>query len=128
MRPFLLAAMSCLLCLAIVVAEDKPAPLTTEEAAKKIDEKVTVQFEVKSSRFKDGVCWLNSEKDFKDAKNFTIFIDRPTVTKLKEAKIEEPADHFKGKTVTVTGTVVKFKDSPQIKLAGPDDIKVVEKP
>ena len=108
-------------------AEDAPKPLTPEEAVKKVDEVVTVQMEVKSASVKNGVSFLNSEADFKSAKNLTLFVDKAAMVKFKDAKINDPAEHFKGKTVTVKGKVVLFKERAEIKVDGPDAIKVVEK-
>ena len=56
-----------------------------------------------------------------------VFIDTEALTKFKEAKIEDPAAHFKGKTIQVKGKVSLFRDRPEIKVSGPDAIKVVEK-
>ena len=47
--------------------------------------------------------------------------------KLKEAKIDDPVEYYKGKTIQVTGTVIKYREKPEIKIESPDDIKVVEK-
>jgi DNA/RNA endonuclease YhcR with UshA esterase domain len=109
------------------LAEDQAKPIGPAEAAKKVDEEVTLQMEVKSAALREGVCFLNSEEDFKDAKNFTVFLDKESLAKFKEAKIEDPAAHFKGKTVQVKGKVTLYRDRPQIKLSGPDAIKVIEK-
>jgi DNA/RNA endonuclease YhcR with UshA esterase domain len=105
-------------------ADDKP--LTPAEAAKKVNEKVTVEMEVKST---GGTTarFLNSETDFKDDKNFTVFIPKEALEKFAKVKIEDPAKHFKGKTVRVTGTVTLYRDKPQIKVEDPDQIKVVDK-
>jgi DNA/RNA endonuclease YhcR with UshA esterase domain len=83
--------------------------------------------EVKSAALRGWVCYLNSETDFKDSKNFTVFIDKDALAKFKEAKIEDPAAHFKGKPVQVKGKVTLHRDRPQIKLSGPEAIKVVDK-
>jgi DNA/RNA endonuclease YhcR with UshA esterase domain len=119
-----------LLALVLVVAassDDTPTkPLTPAEAAKKLNEKVTIEMEVKSTGGK-GVCFLNSEEDFKDSKNFTVFIPEEVVEKFKKAKVDDPKTFYKGKTVHVTGTVTMFREKPQIKLEDPDQIKVVEK-
>jgi DNA/RNA endonuclease YhcR with UshA esterase domain len=96
------------------------------EAAKKVNEKVTVEMEVKSTGGK-GICLLNSEADYKDANNFTIFIPKDTMERFENAKIEDPQKHFKGKTVLVTGTVTLYQKKLQIKPDDPDQIKVVEK-
>jgi DNA/RNA endonuclease YhcR with UshA esterase domain len=121
------ALVLALLLVAAARADEPPAkPVTPAEAAKKVNEKVTVEFEVKSTGGK-GVCFLNSEEDFKDAKNFTVFIPEAAVEKFKAAKIDDPRTHFKGKTVRVTGTVTLYREKPQIKVETPDQIKGVEK-
>ena len=118
---------SLFLCLSLAVADDPPKPVGPMEAAKKVNEEVTLQMEVKSAALREGVCFLNSEEDFKDAKNFTVFIDKEALAKFKEAKIEDPAAHFKGKTIQVKGKVTLYRERPEIKLSGPEAIKVVEK-
>jgi DNA/RNA endonuclease YhcR with UshA esterase domain len=127
MRLWLFAILSSFLWLTLAVAEDQPKPIGPAEAAKKVNEEVTLQMEVKSAALREGVCFLNSEEDFKDAKNFTVFVDKEALAKFKEAKIEDPAAHFKGKTVQVKGKVILYRDRPEIKVSGPDVIKVVEK-
>jgi DNA/RNA endonuclease YhcR with UshA esterase domain len=125
MRRFVLSTALAALSMGFVLAQDA-APLTPADAAKKVDQKVTVEFEVKSTGGKTAV-YLNSEADFKSDKNFTVFLPAKAVEKFKAAKVDDPAVHFKGKTVRVTGTVTLFKEKPQIKVDGPDQIKLVEK-
>lgn len=127
MNRMMLAFLLAFSMIGISVAEDAAKPLTTEEAAKKIDQKVVVEFEVKSASLRNGVLFLNSMEDHKDAKNFTVFVDKAGVEKLKTAKIDDPVKHFKGKVVTVTGTVTNFKEKPQIKVSDAESIKLVEK-
>src|SRR6516162_5831055 len=105
------------------LAADQLKPIGPAEAAKKVNEEVTLQMDVKASAGRDRYCFLNSEDNFRDAKTFTIFINRDVLAKFKEAKIEDPAAHFKGKTVQVTGKVVLYRDRPEIVLSGPDAIK-----
>ncbi len=111
---------------AIAPAADEPAPLTPAEAAKMVDKDVTVQMEVKSAMVRGEVGFLNSEKNHKDEKNFTIFLGSKTLDKFKDAKIDDPAAHFKGKTVIVKGKVTLHMDKPQIILDGPASIKIVD--
>ncbi|MFO0797887.1 MAG: hypothetical protein U0804_10435 [Gemmataceae bacterium] len=125
MRRFVFPAVVALVSAGFVLAQDA-APLTPADAAKKVDQKVTVEFLVKSTGGKTAV-YLNSEEDFKSDKNFTVFLPAKAVEKFKAAKVDDPAAHFKGKTVRVTGTVTLFKEKPQIKVDGPDQVKVVEK-
>jgi hypothetical protein len=108
-------------------ADDPPAkPVTPTDAAKKVNEKVVVEFEVKSSGGNEA-RFLNSEEDYKDAKNFTIYIPEAAVEKFKKVKIDDPKTYFKGKTIQVTGTVTLYRDKPQIKVENPDQIKVTDK-
>lgn len=124
MRPLSLV-FALVLSAGVVLAQDA-APLTPADAAKKVDQKVTVELTVKSVGGKTAV-YLNSEDDFKSDKNFTVFVPAKAVEKFKAAKIDDVAAHFKGKTVRVTGTVTLFKEKAQIKVEGPDQIKIVEK-
>jgi DNA/RNA endonuclease YhcR with UshA esterase domain len=121
------AVLGCFLCFSVAGGQDAPKPITTAEAAKKVNEQVTLQMDVKSAALRGTTCFLNSEDDYRDEKNFTIFIDADALAKFKEGKIEDPAAHFKGKTVKVTGKVTLYRDRPQIKVSGPDAIKIVEK-
>jgi DNA/RNA endonuclease YhcR with UshA esterase domain len=127
MRLWTSAILGSFLWLSLAWADDPPKPIGPAEAAKKVNEEVTLQMEVKSAASREGVCFLNSEEDFKDAKNFTVFIDKEALAKFKEAKIEDPAAHFKGKTVQVKGKVILYRDRPEIKVSGPEAIKIVEK-
>jgi hypothetical protein len=113
-----------------LLADDTP-PITPAEAATKINQKVVVKMEVKSTGGKNNF-YLNSEEDFKDAKNFTIFISKDHVEKFKKAGVENPSMYYKGKTIQVTGTVVLEKadgteKKPWIKVEEPDQIKVITK-
>jgi DNA/RNA endonuclease YhcR with UshA esterase domain len=109
------------------IADEPPKPIGPAEAAKKVGEQVTLRMEVKSVALQSGVCFLNSEEDYQIAKNFTVFIDKEALQKFKEAKIDDPAAHFKGKTVQVKGKVKLYRDRPEIAISGPSEIEVVDK-
>ena len=123
MRAALQAIFVCFLGLSAAADPEAVAPA---EAAKKVNEEVTLRMEVKSAALRNGVCFLNSEEDFKDDKNFTVFIDKGALARFKEARIDDPAAHFKGKTIKVTGKVTLYQERPEIKVGGPDDLNVVE--
>ncbi len=125
MRSTALLYSLCLFSTHVVLADDI-APITPADAAKKVNEKVVVEMEVKSTGGRTN-HYLNSEADFKDAKNFTVFVSKDHLDKFKKAGIENPSMHYKGKWVQVTGTVVLEKDRPMIKVDDPDQIQVVEK-
>ena len=127
MRLWMLALVGCLISLPLAFSAEPPKPLSPEEAATKVNQEVTLQMEVKSASLVKGVCFLNSQENFKDDKNFTIFIDKEALEKFKEAKIDDPSAHYKGKTVQVKGKIILYRDRPEIKLSGPEAITVVEK-
>jgi alkaline phosphatase D len=116
-----LISLSTLLALAGDVS-----PITPAEAAKKVNEKVVVEMEVKSTGGRNNV-YLNSEKDFMDAKNFTVFISKDLLEKFKKAGVDSPATYYKEKVIQVTGTVVLENQKPWIKISDPDQIKLVAK-
>jgi hypothetical protein len=76
MRLARVCALAFCYVLAALAHADDAKPLTPEEAAKKVGEKVTVEMEVKSTGKSKGVYFLNSKADFKDKENFTIFIGK----------------------------------------------------
>ena len=88
-------------------------------------EKVTVKMEVKATKDrleKRGEVYLDAEDDFKDEKNFAVVITKKGAASLKEAGIDDPAGHFKGKTIRATGTVKKVDEVPRIEI---DDAKQI---
>ena len=127
MRFWIAAALSLLVWLPPVLADDAPKPIGPAEAAKKVNKEVTLLMEVKSVGKSGQVYFLNSEADFKDAKNFTVFIDKDALANFKEAKIDDPVAHFKGKTIQVKGKVVLYRERLEIKVSGPDAIQIIEK-
>lgn len=110
-----------------VRAEDSPKPITADTAAKMINAQVVVEMEVKSASLRQDVCFLNSNENHRDMANFTIFIGREVLAKFKEAKVEDPAAHFKGKVIRVKGKVTLYREKPQITLNKTDEIEIVEK-
>jgi DNA/RNA endonuclease YhcR with UshA esterase domain len=110
-----------------ILAEDAPKALTPAEAVKKVNEKVTVEMEVKSTGTRSKNHFLNSAANYRDAENLTVFIPKESVEKFKKAKIDNPGMHFKGKTIRVTGTVILYREKPEIKVEDPEQIKIVEK-
>ena len=106
-------------------AAEEAKPIGPTDAAKKVGKDVLLQMTVKSAALRGEICFLNSEADFKEAKNFTLFIPADAMAKFKAAKIDDPAEHFKGKLVQATGKVIMYHDRPEIKLTGPADLKIV---
>ena len=101
---FRLSLLLLLLWGSSTIADDAPQPLTPAEAAKKVDQQVTVELAVKSTGGGRN-RYLNSAPDFSQAGNFTIFIPQAAMPKFTEAKIDKPDEFYYGKTIQVTGTV-----------------------
>jgi len=115
-----------LLLPATICAQDAAAqrPITPEEALKRVDQKVTVAMEIKSTGG-NTARYLNSETDFRDNKNFAVCIPNAALAGFKQAGIADPGEFFKGKTIIVTGTVAVAQVHPQIRIENASQIKVV---
>ncbi len=98
-----------------------------EDAADREGERCTVIMKVSSSRLMEdtGSCFLNSQEDHRDEKNFTVVIFRRGLEDFSQAGIKDPAEHFLDKTIRVTGKVELHKDKPQIKVDRIDQIELV---
>ena len=121
---------TCVTVFAFVMAAqaDKDKPLSPVDAIKKVNEKVTVEMTVKASKNrleKRGEIYLDSEDDFHDPKNLGIVITKTGATAFAKAGVEEPAGHFKGKTIRVTGTVIIKEKRPRIEVDEPKQIDLV---
>lgn len=109
----------------VIVAKLPDGVISPAAAAKKVNEKVTVQFAVKSFGGKSGQnMYLNSDKDFRSKDNFAVVLP----SKLQVgvwAKVN--AETFVGKTVRATGTVTVNKfGSVQLELADEKGLELVK--
>jgi hypothetical protein len=112
------------------VAAQETKPLTPVEAVKKVNEQVTVQMLVKATKNrleKRGEIYLDSEADFRDEKNLGVVVTKTGAAKFKEAGVDDPAAHFKDKTVRVKGKVILKEERPRIEVDDPKQIQFVEK-
>ena len=126
MSAYPLAGLTAVLCLA-AAGGDKP--LTPVAARKKVGEKVTVEMTVRAAKDrlgKRGEIYLDAEEDFKDEKNFAVVITKAGAASLKEAGIDDPAGHFKDKTIRATGTVKEVDKAPRAEIDDAKQIRVVE--
>jgi DNA/RNA endonuclease YhcR with UshA esterase domain len=129
MKTFTMAAVLLAFLPVARVAGLEEKPLSPIEARKRVNEKVIVQMLVKASKNrleKHKEIYLDSETDYKDEKNLAIVINEEGAARFKKAGIDEPASHFKGKTIRVTGTVILSQDRPRIVVSDPMQIRVVE--
>jgi DNA/RNA endonuclease YhcR with UshA esterase domain len=125
MRPLTRLTWLVFALLSPVAAQEAPQPIDPAEAARRVDQVVTVEMTVKSARVVNDVCFLNSEADFKDPKNLTLFLGSDAITALRKAGVSNPAAHYRDKTVRIQGRVTLFRDRPQIVVNDPKELKIV---
>jgi DNA/RNA endonuclease YhcR with UshA esterase domain len=114
---------------AIAAAADETKPLSPVEARKKVGEKITVEMTVKAAKDrleKRGEIYLDAETDFRDEKNFAVVITKAGAASLKDAGIDDPAAHFKDKSIRATGEVKLVQDVPRIEIDDAKQIRIVE--
>lgn len=121
---FALAVVVVCLSTLIVVAQQDVKPIAPTEAAKKVNEKCTVEMVVASVGKSGTAVFLNSKENFRDADNFTVFINGEGIESFKQAKIIDIGDHFKGKTILVTGTVILYQERPQIAVEKAEQVQI----
>jgi len=102
--------------------------IAAEQAAKHVGEKVAVEMHVKSSRYLagPGICFLNSCKYHRDAKNFTVVIMERGLAALKAKGIGRPANHYRGKKIRVTGRIELYRRRPQILIETAKQIMIIK--
>jgi DNA/RNA endonuclease YhcR with UshA esterase domain len=108
-----------------VAAQDAPRPIDPAEAARWVDQVVSVEMTVKSARVVKDVCFLNSEADFKDPKNLTLFLGSEAIAALRQAGVKSPATHYRDKTVRIQGRVTLYRDRPQIVVDDPKQLRLL---
>ena len=103
-------------------------PLSAPEARTRINEQITVEMFVKAAKNcqRCSLVFLDSEEDHQDPKNFAVAVTDTGKARFREAKIDDPAGHFKGKTIRVSGVVTVKDKQPQIEVDDPGQIAAVE--
>jgi DNA/RNA endonuclease YhcR with UshA esterase domain len=118
------------LAVPVVEAAKEEKPLTPAEAIKMVNKEVTVEMVVRASKNaleKRHEIYLDSEENFRDEKNLAVVITEDGAGKFKDDGIDDPAEHFRGKTIRVTGTVTLKDERPRIEISDSKAIKLVEK-
>ena len=109
--------------------DEKPlAVVKAADARNHIDERCTVELTVRSSKnaAPRREYYLDSEEDFHDEKNFAVVISYDHADLFKKAGIDDAAEHYKGKSLRVTGKVIHENDQVRIRVEDPKQIKIVE--
>ena len=102
-------------------------PLSPLEAVNRANESVTVEMLVRAAKNCPhcSQVFLDSEEDHHDPNNLAVAVTDTGKVRFKEAGIDNPAGHFKGRTIRVTGVVTLHDNRPRIEVDDPDQIEVV---
>jgi DNA/RNA endonuclease YhcR with UshA esterase domain len=102
--------------------------LSPQEAAKRVNEQVTVLMLVKAAKNCPHCSriFLDSEEDHHDSKNMTVAVTKTGRARFKEARIDDPALHFKGKAIRVTGVVTLNENRPRIDVHDLQQIETMD--
>ncbi|MBL8796184.1 MAG: hypothetical protein JNM56_19945 [Planctomycetia bacterium] len=102
-------------------------PISPVAALKRLNEPVTVEMPIR--RTKSCTCssqfFLDCEENKRDPKNLGLIVTAAGAARFKDAGIDDPAEHFQGKTVQVRGTVILKEGLPYIEVDDPGQIEVV---
>jgi DNA/RNA endonuclease YhcR with UshA esterase domain len=103
-------------------------PLSPREAANRVNEQVTVEMLVKAAK-NCAHClqiFLDSEEDHHDPNNMAVAVTDTGKIRFREVGINDPAGHFKGKLIRVTGVVTLKDKRPQIEVGDPRQMEIVQ--
>ncbi len=116
-----------LLLLSAVFTFDEPKEIKIDDAAKHKGEQVVVVMSVKSSSLLDGkdICFLNSHKNHRDEKNFSIVLRKEGLKAFADKEIADPSKHFRNKKIQIKGKVEEYKGKYQIIVTKFDQIKTL---
>ena len=108
--------------------DEAPKVIPAAEARRHVGERCTVEMTVRASKnaAHRRTYYLDSEADFNDEKNFAVVIDHDDAEKFERAGVDDPADHYRGKTIRVTGKVIHEDEQVRIRVTDPEQIKLVE--
>ena len=98
-----------------------------EAIAKAIGSKATITGTVsRTNWYNDSILFIN----FKDTKrgDFTVIAKADNREALDKAFAGDLAKAVDGKKISVTGTIVKFRTTPQIEITAPDQLTIVPEP
>jgi DNA/RNA endonuclease YhcR with UshA esterase domain len=108
--------------------EDAAMPLSPLEAATRVNEQVTVEMHVKAAKNCPhcSQIFLDSDEDHHDPKNLAVAVTEAGKPRFKDIGIDDPAGHFKGQVIRVTGMVTFKANRLQIEVNDPKQVELVE--
>lgn len=93
-----------------------------------MNESVTVEMLVRRAKCCTGSrqVFLDSEANHRDPKNLGVVVTENSKARFTEAGIDDPAAHYKGKTIRVHGVVIRRENRPYIDVNDPSQIELVK--
>jgi hypothetical protein len=128
-----MSAALTVLTLAFLPCIDDPPPKPAQSPipAAKARESIgkTATFEMIARHTNNGThekaYFLDSENDYKDEANLAIVISYDHMKAFQDSGIDDPAKHYRGKRLHVTGKVIHQANQTRIRVTTPDQIKIV---
>ncbi len=113
---------------ALLADQASPQVVAAADAKAHLDETCTVEMTVRLTKYvPDKVCYLDSEKDFKDPKNVAVLIAAADLDAFEKAGVKDPDAFYEGKVIRVTGKLVFESEQVRIHVSDPKQIVVVDK-
>ncbi len=102
--------------------------MSPREALNHIGESVTVEMQVQRTKCCSGSrqVFLDSEPNYRDPNNLGVVVTEAGRAKFSEAGIDDPTEHFMGKTIQVRGVVIRKEKGPYIEVNDASQIGVIE--
>jgi hypothetical protein len=101
--------------------------MSPAEAIQRINESVTVEMTVRAT--KNCTCskqvFMDSEFNKRDPNNLGLIVTEFGLTKFQATGVDDPTEHFKGKSIRVRGVVIRKDERPYIEISEPNQIEVV---
>lgn len=104
------------------------APISAENAVKRLNQEVQVQMKVRSSKLRtdrDAVD-LNSHTSFRDPQNLAVVVDGQVAAWYSYQGIHDLPKFFFGKTILVSGVVEQIADQTRILILDPAQIQILK--
>jgi hypothetical protein len=108
-------------CLAM---EEKPPRVPADMARQHAGKRVEVVFLVQAAKHSvhRKTVYLDSTKNFQDEQNLGVAISEQGIAEFAQKGISAPADHFRDKTIRVTGVVTIEENRVYIKVDKADQL------
>lgn len=107
---------------------DDPKPeVESDKASEYVGRECVVKLTVAHSKDSEHRkrTYLDSKDDYKDAANFTVIISHDHLDAFREAGVDHLADYYLGKTLKVSGKVIREEDQTRIHVESPKQIEVI---